>query len=143
MHPHRLLCTLDYHWVLRVVRALTIGNPLGCRGSVCVEVMTTLHGSAPSLQRCAEGCVPSEGTIAFARDLLKSTHLFLEPPWPYRMNLDHLIRISSSHVGASKSLQGRFSHNLDLVLPFLVSCWACLEIDTILSISWTTLIVWI
>ncbi|KAL6314910.1 hypothetical protein AAG906_029129 [Vitis piasezkii] len=36
-------------------------NPLGCRGSACVEVMTTLHGSAPSLRRCAEGCVPSEG----------------------------------------------------------------------------------
>ena len=61
------------------LRSFTIGNPLGCRGA-CVEVMTTLHGSAPSLQRCAEGCVPSEGTIAFARDLLKSTHLFLEPP---------------------------------------------------------------
>ena len=26
---------------LRVVRAFTIGYPLGCRGSACVEVMTT------------------------------------------------------------------------------------------------------
>ncbi|RVW61216.1 hypothetical protein CK203_020604 [Vitis vinifera] len=26
-----------------------LGNPLGCRGSACVEVMTTLHGSTPSL----------------------------------------------------------------------------------------------
>ncbi|KAL6334023.1 hypothetical protein AAG906_000077 [Vitis piasezkii] len=33
------------------------------RGSACVEVMTTLHGRAPSLRRCAEGCVPSEGRL--------------------------------------------------------------------------------
>ena len=50
-----------------------MGNPLGCRGSACVEVITTLHGSAPSFQRHAEGCVLSEGTIASVRDLLKST----------------------------------------------------------------------
>ena len=50
------------------------------RGSACVEVMTTLHGSAPSLWRRVEDCVPPEGTIAFARDLLKSTHFLLEPP---------------------------------------------------------------
>ncbi|KAL6315422.1 hypothetical protein AAG906_000536 [Vitis piasezkii] len=48
------------------------------RGSACVEVMTTLHGSAPSLRRRAEGCIPSEGMIASARDLLKSTHIHLE-----------------------------------------------------------------
>ncbi|KAL6315009.1 hypothetical protein AAG906_030843 [Vitis piasezkii] len=36
-------------------------NPLGTRGSACVEVMTTLHGSISSPWRCAEGCVPSEG----------------------------------------------------------------------------------
>ncbi|RVW88953.1 Retrovirus-related Pol polyprotein from transposon 17.6 [Vitis vinifera] len=36
-------------------------NPLGTRGSACVEVMTTLHGSTPSLWRRAEGCVPPEG----------------------------------------------------------------------------------
>ncbi|KAL6347249.1 hypothetical protein AAG906_013685 [Vitis piasezkii] len=41
-----------------------LGNPLGCRGSACVEVMTTLHGSASSLRRRAEGCVPSESMIA-------------------------------------------------------------------------------
>ncbi|RVW80564.1 hypothetical protein CK203_051272 [Vitis vinifera] len=35
-------------------------NLLRCRGSACVEVMTTLNGSAPSLQRCAKGCVPLE-----------------------------------------------------------------------------------
>ncbi|KAL6312554.1 hypothetical protein AAG906_030667 [Vitis piasezkii] len=30
--------------------------------SACVEVMTTLHGSAPSFQRCAKGCVPPKGS---------------------------------------------------------------------------------
>ncbi|RVW66336.1 Transposon Ty3-I Gag-Pol polyprotein [Vitis vinifera] len=45
-------------------------NPLGTRGSACVEVMTTLHGSTPSSWRRAEGCVPPEGTIASARDPL-------------------------------------------------------------------------
>ncbi|RVW63898.1 hypothetical protein CK203_055699 [Vitis vinifera] len=40
-----------------------LGNPLGCRGSACVEVMTTLHGSALSLQRRAEGCRPLEGVL--------------------------------------------------------------------------------
>ena len=45
-----------------------------------MEVMTTLHGSTPSLRRHAEGCVPSEGMIASARDLLKSTLLLLESP---------------------------------------------------------------
>ncbi|RVW18920.1 hypothetical protein CK203_102504 [Vitis vinifera] len=55
------------------------------RGSACVEVMTTLHGSAPSLRRRAEGCVPPEGMIASARDILKS-HLY-----PFRATLT-LIR---------------------------------------------------
>ena len=40
-----------------------------------MEVMTTLHGSAPFLQRREEGCVPSKGTIASTRDPLKSTSL--------------------------------------------------------------------
>ncbi|RVW67952.1 hypothetical protein CK203_064371 [Vitis vinifera] len=31
-------------------------------GSACVDVMSTLHGSAPSFLRCAEGCVPLEGS---------------------------------------------------------------------------------
>ncbi|RVX11289.1 Gypsy retrotransposon integrase-like protein 1 [Vitis vinifera] len=35
-------------------------NPLGTRGSACVEVMTTLHGSTPSPWRHVEGCVPPE-----------------------------------------------------------------------------------
>ncbi|RVW79199.1 hypothetical protein CK203_045187 [Vitis vinifera] len=52
-------------------------NPLGTRGSACVEVMTTLHGSTQSPWRRAEGCVPSEVTI----------------------------KISFLHVGASVNLQ--------------------------------------
>ena len=43
-------------------------EPPGMRGSACVEVMTTLHGSAPSLRRHAKGCVPSKGMITSARD---------------------------------------------------------------------------
>ena len=55
-------------------------NPLGTRGSACVEVMTTLHGSTPSPWRRAEGCILPEAMIASARDPL--THLFypIEPP---------------------------------------------------------------
>ena len=52
------------------------------RGSACVEVMTTLHGSAPSLWRRVEDCVLLEGMIISARDLLKSTH-----PFPFRATL--------------------------------------------------------
>ena len=52
-----------------------LGNPLGMRGSACVEVMTNLYGSTPSPWRCEEGCVPLEGMIASARDPL--THQFL------------------------------------------------------------------
>ncbi|RVW67968.1 hypothetical protein CK203_064205 [Vitis vinifera] len=55
-------------------------NPLGTRGSACVEVMTTLHGSTPSPWRRAEGCVPSEGTIASARDPLTHPFYLIEPP---------------------------------------------------------------
>ena len=33
-----------------------------------MELMSTLHGSAPSLHRRVGGCVPLEGTIALARD---------------------------------------------------------------------------
>nr|CAN82997.1 hypothetical protein VITISV_013264 [Vitis vinifera] len=39
---------------------LPLRNPLGTRGSACVEVMTTLHGSTLSSWRRAEGCVPPE-----------------------------------------------------------------------------------
>ncbi|RVW62094.1 hypothetical protein CK203_058925 [Vitis vinifera] len=57
-------------------------NPLGTRGSACVEMMTTLHGSTPSPWRRAEGCVLLEGTIAFARDPLTHPFYSIEPPQP-------------------------------------------------------------
>ena len=44
-----------------------------------MEVMTTLHGSALSLRRHAEGCVSPEGMIASTMDLLKSTLILLKP----------------------------------------------------------------
>ncbi|RVW54991.1 hypothetical protein CK203_093141 [Vitis vinifera] len=42
--------------ILITSHAYTHLKPPGMRGSACVEVMTTLHGSAPSLRRRAEGC---------------------------------------------------------------------------------------
>ena len=62
-----------------------LGDPLGKRGSVCVEVMTTLHESTPSPWRRAEGCVPSESTIASARDPLTHPFYFIEPPQPCKL----------------------------------------------------------
>ena len=41
-------------------------------------------------------------------------------------------------MGASKSLWGHFSHNMDPILHLLVSSRECLDISTSLSISWTT-----
>ena len=80
MHPHCSLCTLVDHGALRVLRAFTIGTLWDVEVVHVLEVMTTLHESAPSLWRRAEGCVPPEGTIASVRDLLKYTHIHLEPP---------------------------------------------------------------
>ena len=78
---HIFTVHLVYSRVLRVVRAFTIGFPLGCRESACVEVMTTLHGSASSLRRRVEGCIPLEGTITPTMDPFKRpTLVFLEPP---------------------------------------------------------------
>ncbi|RVW23611.1 hypothetical protein CK203_095822 [Vitis vinifera] len=77
---------IDVDWspIIEDLYSPELGNPLGCRGSACVDVMTTLHGSAPSLRRRAEGCILSEGMIPSIRDLLKSTHIHLEPPSPRR-----------------------------------------------------------
>ena len=55
------------------------------RGSACVVVMTILHGSAPSLWRRVEGCVPPEGMIASARDPLSHPFYFIEPSQPCRL----------------------------------------------------------
>ncbi|RVW21434.1 hypothetical protein CK203_108817 [Vitis vinifera] len=52
---------VDWSPIIKDLYSPDLGNPLGCRGSACVEVMTTLHGSAPSLRRHAGGCVPPEG----------------------------------------------------------------------------------
>ena len=41
-------------------------------------------------------------------------------------------------MGASKSLRGCFSHNMDPVLHFLVFNQECLDIGESLSINWTT-----
>ena len=54
------------------------------------------------------------------------------------MNLDHLIRIPSSHVGASEGLQSLFGYTLDPMFSLLVSSWECSEIGTSLSICWIT-----
>nr|CAN70961.1 hypothetical protein VITISV_025056 [Vitis vinifera] len=60
--------------------------------------MTTLHGNSPSLRRCAEGCVQSEGMIASARDPLKSNPLL------FRATLtlfDSWIRVGGRLIRAS------------------------------------------
>ncbi|RVW67075.1 hypothetical protein CK203_063743 [Vitis vinifera] len=63
-----------------------LGNPLGTRGSACVEVMTTLHGSTPSPWRRAEGCVPPEGVFFWCPVWIRLRGLELEAggysrPW--------------------------------------------------------------
>ena len=60
-------------------------TPMGTRGSACVEVMTTLHGSTPSPWRHAEGCVQPEGMIASTRDPLTHPFYLIEPPQPCRL----------------------------------------------------------
>ncbi|KAL6347367.1 hypothetical protein AAG906_017106 [Vitis piasezkii] len=61
-----------------------LSNPLGKRGSACVEVMTTLHGSTPFPWRRAKGWVLSKGTIASARDPLTHPFYLLKPLQPCR-----------------------------------------------------------
>ncbi|KAJ9680317.1 hypothetical protein PVL29_019589 [Vitis rotundifolia] len=60
--------------------------------------MTTLHGSVPSLRRHVEGCIPSEGTIASARDPL---NLELHP---WRRVGGRLIR-ADSHQSSDSSVE--------------------------------------
>ncbi|RVW25151.1 hypothetical protein CK203_115680 [Vitis vinifera] len=87
-----------------------LGNPLGCQGSACVEVMTTLHRSTLSLRRHAEGCKPSEGMIASARDPLKSTLPLLEPPWPYQTDMDSQVVIVDQFVAAIALIQNAITN---------------------------------
>ena len=91
-------------------KSFTIGNPLGYRGSACVEVMTILHGSIPSIRRRVEGCVPLEGTIASARDPLKSTSLIFRATLTLQVK-PQILRSGFHflHVGASVGLQSRVS----------------------------------
>ena len=65
-----------------------------------MEVMTTLHGSTPSLWRHVEGCVLPKGMIASARDPFNLPILFIELPSLYRLSLDP-IRILFLHVDVS------------------------------------------
>ncbi|KAL6342453.1 hypothetical protein AAG906_011143 [Vitis piasezkii] len=60
---------VDWSPIIEDLYSPELGNPLGCRGSACVEVIPALHGS---------------GTIASVRDLLKTTYIHLEPPSPCR-----------------------------------------------------------
>ena len=83
-----------------------------------MEVMITLHGSTPSLWRCAEGCVPPKSTIAFARDS------FYPPPCPYRINLDLFIKNPKSYMWVHlRGFRGQCNHIKDLIphpLSFLL-----------------------
>ncbi|RVW55867.1 hypothetical protein CK203_104110 [Vitis vinifera] len=63
-----------------------LGNPLGCRGSTCVEVMITLHGNTISLRRHADGCVPSEG---YCHSTIVTPVTIIEDP---RSHMDKLER---------------------------------------------------
>ncbi|RVX01298.1 Ribonuclease HI [Vitis vinifera] len=83
------------------------------RGSACVEVMTTLHGSAPSLRRRAEGCVSPEGfppyTWVHLRAFRASVAVVLDPIFPL-FSLQMRIIFSSIHSP---------SH---ILIPFFVLC---------------------
>ncbi|RVW67839.1 hypothetical protein CK203_060996 [Vitis vinifera] len=46
---------VDWSPIIEDLYSPELGNPLGCRGSACVEVMTTLHGSTPSLFEACRG----------------------------------------------------------------------------------------
>ena len=80
MHPH-IHYTLSLFLSVESRESLHHRSPPGMsRKCACVELMTTLHESAPSLRRRVGGCVPLEGTIAHARDPFKNPTFFLVPP---------------------------------------------------------------
>ena len=66
---------------------------LGCQDSACVEVMTTLHGSAPSLLRRTEGCIPPEGMIASTKGSFKAH------PYPFRATLTSQVEPQIIRLG--------------------------------------------
>ena len=111
-------------------------NPLGTRGSACVEVMTTLHGSTPSPWRRAEGCVPPEGTIASARDPLTHPFYPIEPPQPCRLAQTQLRFHSYTwvHLWTFRAALVTIGFSYPLHGLLLV----CSEIGTCLSLIWAT-----
>ena len=84
MHDYELFSMKDFESTVEMFSKLMVTvnelEALGKQGSACVEVMTTLHGSTPSSQRCIEGCVPLEGMIASARDPLTHPFCLMDPP---------------------------------------------------------------
>ena len=120
-------------------------NPLGKRGSACVEVMTTLHRSIPSPWRRVEGCVPSEGTIASARDPLAHPFYLIDPIQPCRLAQIHLrfhsytsvhlwtFRVALVMIGFSLGIRlstfGLFSYALDSYrVTFILHLIQCFHI---------------
>ncbi|RVW86756.1 hypothetical protein CK203_042825 [Vitis vinifera] len=62
--------------------------------------------------RRADGCVPPEGTIASVRDLLKSTHIHLEPPFTlstdtFSLGSTSWIRVGGRLIRVSDQLDQR------------------------------------
>ena len=98
-----------------------------------MEVMTTLHGSTPSLWRRVEGCVLPKGMIVSARDPFNLPILFIELPSLYRLSLDP-IRILFLHVGVSVGFQSWFSSDRFSYLRSSLLC-ICSEFDINLSTS--------
>ncbi|KAL6319137.1 hypothetical protein AAG906_011217 [Vitis piasezkii] len=96
-------------------------NPLGTRGSACVEVMTTLHGSTLSPWRRAEGCIPLEGTIASARDPLTHSFCLIEPSQPCRaalVTIGFIILFMVSFWCECYSLQFGFDFYIELEIDW-------------------------
>ena len=105
---HTFTVHLVYSWVLKVMRAFIICCPLGCRGSACVELMTTLHGSSPFLQRRIEDCVPLEGTIALLNGCPKSQH---------GLSFSFIVWVLG--ITHNRNLNSLLSFSLSSFLPFL------------------------
>ncbi|RVW20337.1 hypothetical protein CK203_116412 [Vitis vinifera] len=111
MHPHHSLCTLVDHRALRVLRGFTIG-PLGMRGSACVEVMTTLHGSAPSLRRRAEGVYRGGTSLSMVGPLIHLDALLV----PVQTILSSIHPRAISLFRSSRFIDRTFVPRLDIPL---------------------------
>ena len=113
-----------------------LGNPLGKRGSACVEVMTTLHGSTPSLWRRVEGCVPPNGIIASTRDPLTHPFYLIESPQPCRLAQTQL-RFHSYTWGHLWTFRAALV-TIRLSYPLYGLLLVCSEIGTCLSFNQDT-----